>query len=422
MWGDFWQGQSEKVRLPPSPRRPASPWWAFGGAHRYVAAGRFQWVVAGKALNSRVWAFPLCPRCPQKSWHCIIMRWVNLFFLSHSSSRIKRTGYTSSEPWNQLGSFKNQCRDLSQAQWIRVATVEPGILLWSHSLCYSFAAGPSAVCRQVFRSPWTRSFLRSTSALTSCESCQNACTAVLFLGNVIFGWGWKGLEREKGRDTLGRTGRDRCVGQGLKGLRKRFWEGWGQWQRTCCWGPGASGPSHGGRRHDPSPSGSAAAGQEKGRLFGKGIQEEGPCSMSSGMRAVLGQVYAGGQWGGQLELWPTGTRKLERSTSNWKVPWAVAGEVDTDQMGMDSACWGRFWALFWRWWDFEMGSDKHFIAIILAKTRQRQMEHFLIFAWVQWDTVFLYTAETLSGCWNEMPHEMKHWPLTDSERLWLGVT
>lgn len=238
-----------------------------GGAHRYVAAGRFPWVVAGKALNSRVWAFPLCLWCPQKSWHCIIMRWVNL---SCSSSRIKRTGYSSSEPWNQLGSFKNQCRDLFQAQWIRVATVEPGILLWSHSLCYSFAAGPSAVCRQVFRSPWTRSFLRSTSTLTSCESCQNACPALLFLGNVIFGWGWKGLEREKGRDTLGRAGRDRCVGQGLKGLRKRFWKGWGQWQCTCRWGPGASGPSHGGRGHDPSPSGSAASGQEKDRLFGRG--------------------------------------------------------------------------------------------------------------------------------------------------------
>ena len=74
-------------------------------------------------------------------------------------------------------------------------------------MCYSFAAGPSAVCRQVFRSPWTRSFLRSASALTSCESCQNACTAVLFLGNVIFGWGWKGLEREKvGTPVQGRQG------------------------------------------------------------------------------------------------------------------------------------------------------------------------------------------------------------------------
>lgn len=39
-----------------------------------------------------------------------------------------------------------------------------------------------------------------------------------------------------------------------------------------------------------------------------------------------------------------------------------------------------------------MGSDKHFIAIILAKTRQRQMG--VIFVWVHWDTVFLYTAET----------------------------
>ena len=26
-------------------------------------------------------------------------------------------------------------------------------------------------------------------------------------------------------------------------------------------------------------------------------EEEGPCSTRSGMRAVLGQVYAGGQWG-----------------------------------------------------------------------------------------------------------------------------
>lgn len=40
----------------------------------------------------------------------------------------------------------------------------------SHSPCCSFA-GSRAVCRRAFGSHWTRSFLRSPSALTSCESC-----------------------------------------------------------------------------------------------------------------------------------------------------------------------------------------------------------------------------------------------------------
>ena len=112
---------------------------------------------------------------------------------------------------------------------------------------------------------------------------------------------WLGVERPRegeSRDTLGRAGRDRCVGQGLKGLRKRFWEGWGQWQPTCHWVPGVLGVFEA-KATIPAPLGSAATEQEKGRLFGEGVQEEGAWSTISGGR---GQVYTGGQWGGQLEL------------------------------------------------------------------------------------------------------------------------
>ena len=41
--------------------------------------------------------------------------------------------------------------------------------------------------------------------------------------------------------------------------------------------------------------GNDARGEEKGRLFREGVQEEGAWSMISGMRGVWGQVYTGGQ-------------------------------------------------------------------------------------------------------------------------------